>query len=344
MKAMILAAGLGSRFLPLTNDLPKPLFPLFNRPLIFHTLDWLRANGVSQVMINLHHLGDMVRQAVGDGRRWGIKIRYSWEEELLGTGGGLKKVADFFKGQRFLLVNSDVFLNADIGPAMVFHKRKKSVATMLLAQADVRRYGAVGVDSEGRICRVPWKGGADKVRPARQGVFSGAHILEPEIFDYLPDGVSCINRAGYQAMLEAGRPVHAHFGVRLTGGLSPWYDLGEPDTYLNAHWRIMEMNIWQTDCVRAADGFRHLRCGEFFPGVRMVPPVVIGNNCMLTFGSRIGPYAVLGNGARVREGAVVERSVLLPGARVGANQKIVGEIWGEKAHITVKENGTLTKA
>ncbi len=326
MKAMILAAGLGSRFLPLTNELPKPLLPLLNIPMIYHTLNWLKANGISQVVINLHHLGELIYQAVGDGKRWGLEIDYSWEEELLGTGGGLKKAADFFAGESFLLVNSDVFLSADLAPALAFHRRKKAVATMLLARADTRHYGAIGLDQEGRICQVPWGGKGNQA--SREGVFSGVHILEPQVLHYLPLGVSCINRDGYQAMLEDSQRVYGYFWPK-----DSWYDLGEPGTYLAAHRQMLDSKL-PPDFFQLQEGIWQAQPGELPPGVELVPPLLIGSDCRLSAGSRIGPYAVLGDRVQVQKGATIEHSVLLADSRVAANQNLKGAIWGKREAVS----------
>ena len=335
-KAMILAAGLGSRFLPLSKHLPKPLLPLFNIPLIYRLLNWLKDNGVSEVMINLHHLGQAVYQQVGDGRAWGMRICYSWEESLLGSGGGLRKAADFFDDGVFLLVNSDIFVSAELEPILAFHRHKKATATMLLAAGDTKRYGAIGVNQEGRICQLPWY--VQQQYAAKQGVFSGIHLLEPEIFDFLPYGAGCINRDAYPAMLAAGMRVYGYF---LPPG--SWYDLGEPDTYLASHWLLLD-NERSLDSFVLQDGVWQVHPGSVPAGVELIPPVLVGRDCQISGsdsvfapGSRIGPYVVIGDRVRIGERAIIERSVLLPGASIPAGERLKKVIWGQQAKLSVGE-------
>ncbi len=114
MRAMILAAGFGTRLRPLTNTVPKALVPVAGRPLIEYGLFWLKAQGVEEVVINLHHLGDKIRDTLGDGRMYGLRIVYSPEEPILDTGGGIKKAQPWLDGETFLVLNCDTILDLDL--------------------------------------------------------------------------------------------------------------------------------------------------------------------------------------------------------------------------------------
>src|SRR5580658_2841946 len=152
MKAMVLAAGAGTRLRPLTFELPKPMVPVVNRPVLHHVLDNLARHGIRDVMMNLHAQPDMIRDYCGDGSRWSLNIQYSFEPKLLGTAGALKKVASFFKDDTILLVSGDGLSDVDFTALHKFHKAKKSLATMTVKAIDSRfEYGVTLMNPSGRI-------------------------------------------------------------------------------------------------------------------------------------------------------------------------------------------------
>lgn len=126
MKAMVLAAGLGTRLQPLTSLLPKPLVPVLNRALLDYTLQLLRQSGIGEIMINLHHLPRLIPQRYGDGKRWGLEIFYSPESALLGTAGALRQVASFWEKEPLLVIHGDVLLDIDLPAFIRFHQDRKS--------------------------------------------------------------------------------------------------------------------------------------------------------------------------------------------------------------------------
>jgi CTP:phosphocholine cytidylyltransferase-like protein len=159
MKAMILAAGLGTRLRPLTETTPKPLLPVGGTPLIVWNLLLLRAGGIREVIINLHYLGSMIEAALGDGSRWDMQIAYSYEPELLGTGGGLKKAEEFFEGESFLVMNGDTLTNVDLPALQEFHRSQAGVATLVLRDdPHAEQWGAVESDAQDRILRINGRG------------------------------------------------------------------------------------------------------------------------------------------------------------------------------------------
>ena len=144
MKAMILAAGLGTRLRPLTNTIPKPLLPIAGTPLIVWNLLLLKRYGFHDVVINLHHLGPMIEQAVGNGSRYGLRIIYSREPVILGTGGGLKQAEPHFSGESVLVLNGDTLVDLDLGALCAFHQQRDAVATLALRKdPEAARWGLV---------------------------------------------------------------------------------------------------------------------------------------------------------------------------------------------------------
>jgi len=234
MKAMILAAGLGTRLRPLTDHLPKPLLPLNGRPLIEYTLLLLRRSGITEVVINLHYQGDKIMRALGDGSRWGMKLRYSEEPEILGTGGGIKKAEAFLSDGPFLVINSDILVEIDLDRIIGFHRRNQAAATLVLREdPEVDRWGAVGVDSGQRIRqllgRPDWTGEALAKR-----MFTGIHVMDPRVLNYIAaSGFSTIIDA-YVEMLRKGE--------KLLGPIHPgyWNDIGTPERYRRAEEDLKE--------------------------------------------------------------------------------------------------------
>src|SRR5919108_2651193 len=154
MRAMVLAAGQGQRLRPITDRVPKPLVSVAGRPMIEYPLRLLRHYGIREVVINLHHLGDQVEGYLRDGKRLGLKIFYSKENELLGTGGGLFKAKSFLSDGTFLVINTDVIIDLSIEEVLAYHAEKKATATLVLRPdllAD--QYGSIEVDLQGRIHR-----------------------------------------------------------------------------------------------------------------------------------------------------------------------------------------------
>lgn len=151
---MILAAGFGSRLRPLTDRMPKPLIEVAGKPLIAYALALLRAAGIREVIINLHHRGDAIRAALGSGAGYGMSITYSVEDPILDTGGAIKKAQPFLEGGRFAVLNADIICDVDLRQVIAWHEQRGSVATMVLRHDyDMRRYGVIEIDGNGRIRR-----------------------------------------------------------------------------------------------------------------------------------------------------------------------------------------------
>jgi NDP-sugar pyrophosphorylase family protein len=226
---MVLCAGFGTRLRPLTHVLPKPLVPVANRPLIAYTLALLEKAGVRQVAVNLHHLGEKIQKALGDKTESGLEIAYSPEEPILGTGGGVMRMRSYLEDDRFYLFNGDVLCGVDLEALMRFHTERNAAATMVVGPLPPgAAYTPLRVDAEGWLVELK----DARRRPAgetRQVMFLGVHVLEPQVFDFLPaGGFACINNQAYTAMIEKGLDIAAYFH----GGF--WYDLGTPAAYLAA--------------------------------------------------------------------------------------------------------------
>ena len=209
MKAMILAAGLGTRLRPFTEDKPKCLVPLAGRPLIDWTLRWLKSAGVKACVINLHYLADKVRDFIGSGSQYGLQIQYSYEPELLGTAGAVKKVAAFFD-RPFFIIYSDNFSQWNLRNLVEAHDKKEAVATMAVHwREDVSQSGVVELDRDNRIMRLVEKPEVGSGVNSHY-VNAGFYFLDPKVFDYIPDERFCDFAFDvFPKMLHAGERILA---------------------------------------------------------------------------------------------------------------------------------------
>lgn len=225
MKAMILAAGLGTRLRPITNNTPKPIIPVGDRPLIEYLLLLLKKYGIKDIIINLHHLGEKIENALGDGSRWGIRISYSREEIILGTGGGIKKAQAFLSDSAFLVINGDVLIDINIDNLLEFHQRHGGIATMVLRENDnPDLYGSVKIDKDQRVRQI-----LDRpvctVMDLNSYMFTGIHLIEPKIFQYIPEGQYYSVIDAYIEMLTKNEVVYGHI---MKGH---WSDIGTIEGY-----------------------------------------------------------------------------------------------------------------
>jgi NDP-sugar pyrophosphorylase family protein len=208
-RAMVLAAGKGTRLAPLTNTLPKPLMPVGGRPLLEHILGFLRAGGIEDVVVNLHHLGQRIEEAIGDGSRFGLRVRYSWEREILDTGGGIKQAEPLLGDEPFVVCNGDSLLDLPLGDVVAHHRASGAIATLAVRPTpDAARYGLVELDDADRVRRIAGRPDTPIAEPLRGFMFPGLHVMEPEMFRWMEAGQAFgVARVTYPRLLEAGRAI-----------------------------------------------------------------------------------------------------------------------------------------
>jgi mannose-1-phosphate guanylyltransferase len=233
MKAMILAAGLGTRLEPLTKIRPKPLFPVLNRPLLGITIEQLQGIGATAIVINAHHLAEQIEQFVGRGE-WGLQVEVRVEPEILGTGGGIKNCVDFFRDAPFfMVVNADVYHTFDITPAIHYHRESNNLATLILC--DNSYFNQVGIDGEGRIVSVRGKPIAPSISATQQLTFTGIHIISPKLLDAMPSvgffGIMEI----YMELASRGEAIRGYHQQK-----GYWRDIGRVDDYIELHRDLLE--------------------------------------------------------------------------------------------------------
>ena len=284
MKAMILAAGLGTRLHPLSLEIPKPVIPVLGLPLCCHAMAFLREHGAVSFLLNLHHGPETIREKVTAWAADRFPVEFTHEPEILGTGGGIGNAREHLRGGTFLTANSDAVARFPLGDALASHRANGALATLVLLPDRWKRYTPVRVRDDGRIAGF---GSAAPVG-AFEGVYTGYLIAEPEVLDRIPRGrPSCIVRDTLAPLVAAGAPIRAF----ITEGV--FLDFGTPEDYLRGTLALLADR-------EAADGPRSFTH----------PRASIGK------GATLGPDAVVEEGASVGAGAVVRRAILWPGAVV----------------------------
>lgn len=316
MKAVILAAGLGTRMRPLTDKTAKPALPVLNEPLIVRTLRALKRAGVSEVMINLHHRPDSIRAAIPQGDL-GLRIKYSRETAILGTGGALRKIRAWVGLEPLIVVNGDVVFDFDLKAMVAVHRRTLALATLALKpNPDPRKYKPVVTDRSGRILSIR---GLPRPRKGTSSLFASVHIIEPVILERLPQGASDTVGDLYIPLLREG----AHLqGVRQTG---VWHDLGSPSGYLKAQSRLLLSRGGKRSAVIDPS----VRLGK---GSRVTRSVV-GAGCVIEPLVRI-EGSVIWDGVLVHEGARLRNCIVMSGTEVvkGAHE---GLILGPRIRVAI---------
>ena len=237
MRGMILAAGIGTRLLPITERIPKCMVDVAGKPLIYHQLQWFKANGINEVAINLFHLPEPITSYVGDGSRFGVRVTYSPEKEILGTAGGVKAMAHFFQGT-FVVFYGDNFTDLCIDQMLIFHRKNRAAATLFIKPVGSKISSIIQMNSTQKIVRFVEKPSPDEVRSVSGTLYSsnGIYILEPKILEFIPFGT----------MFDFGKDLFPNLIDReaIYGFLEPkafWRELGTLERYTTGKKDIEEI-------------------------------------------------------------------------------------------------------
>jgi NDP-sugar pyrophosphorylase family protein len=322
MQAMILAAGRSTRLGAIGLTLPKPLLPVCGYPAITYAIELCRRAGLHDIIVNLHHHGDKVGQTLGDGSRFGVRLRYSVEEELLGTGGALWKARYMFEPGPVLVINGKVAADVDLGKVIEAHRKgvEGTLATMVVrADPNPELWAPIGVEATGAVISIRGK----RAERTAQGailprMFAGIHVVEPALLDRLPEGVSdVIGDAYIPALLDGGR-----IGSLVMQGY--FAEHSTPERYLAGNFELLQ----NPDVLPQAPGpLVGVDPGAHVDGsARILPPVRIAADAVVEAGAQVGPLVVVSPGGRVAAGTEIARSVVWPGATASGKQ--VGVVIG----------------
>lgn len=296
-QALLLAGGLGTRLRPLTEQLPKPMAPVGNKPWLEHLIMQLKGQGITRFVIAAKHYSDRIREALGDGERLGVDIQYSLEKDLLGTAGAIKNAEPYLE-DRFLVVNADIIFDTPVEPLLRFHREHGGLVTIGLIEVDdPSHYGVVEQDESGRILRFvekPKRGEAPSNR-----VNAGIYVMDKQVLAAIPEGREVsIERETFPELVRR----KSVYGKIIRGY---WMDMGTKDRYRAVHWDLLAGRLKLPLSGREHDkGIRIGKGVSIAKGVLLIPPVLIGDDVVIGDRSMIGPHAVIGDrcviGSRVR--------------------------------------------
>lgn len=318
MRAVILAGGSGSRLRPLTCDLPKPMVPVLNQPVMCYTLDLLKKYGVEEVAITLGYLPRAIKDYFAAGNEFGVSCRYYVEDSPLGTAGSVKNAAGFLD-EAFIVISGDALTDIDLGKAIAFHRQRRSLATLILHRQQIPlEYGVVITDEHCRITRFLEK-------PSWGEVFSdtvntGIYILEPAVLDYIEAGKEFdFSRDLFPRLLAEGAPLYGYVAEGY------WCDIGDLRSYRQAQFDVLEGKVAVKLRAQEQQPGVWLETGcQIGPGVELTAPVYIGQQAAVSKGARLGPLTVLNAFCRVEAKATLKRAVVWERSIIGAGAELRG--------------------
>ncbi|MGH2951131.1 MAG: sugar phosphate nucleotidyltransferase [Solirubrobacterales bacterium] len=326
MRAMVMAAGLGTRLRPLTYEVAKPMVPVVNRPIMEHIVRLLAGHGFGELIANLHWFPEPIRDHFGNGSALGVELSWVYEEELLGTAGGVRNVRDYLTapgGGAFLVMAADALTDVDLAALAAAHAEGDRIATLAVKRVpNVSEFGVVITGDDGRV-----QGFQEKPDPA-EALSDLAncmiYVLEPEVFDYFPEKQEVDFALDvFPALLEHDVP----FGVHVADAY--WNDIGSLPEYLQGNLDALAgaVRVEPAGVVLNGDG------GSLGPEVEISDRVLVGEGVEVGDDVRIDGPAVLGPGARIGAGARIKESVLLPRAEVPAEALLASSIAGRRGAL-----------
>lgn len=323
MQALILAGGQGTRLRPLTATVPKPVVPLAGRPFIAFMLDWLRGHGVDDIVISCGFLASGVRNVLGDGSAWGVRLRYVEEPRPLGTGGAIK-FAEPLLDERVLVLNGDVLTDLDLTTQIAQHERTGARLTLaLVAVDDPSAYGLVRLNEDDSVCGFLEKPSPDQIDTDL--VNAGAYVLEREVLAAIPENRNVsIERQVFPTLVDDGL-----YGYTADGY---WLDIGTPARYLEATHDILDGAV-RTSVPDGYNGANVSVADDAEVRGRVVGPALVGAGARVAEGALVSGRTVLGRGVEIGPGAHVDGAVVLDGAVIGPNATVTGAIVGPGAQL-----------
>jgi mannose-1-phosphate guanylyltransferase len=280
LPALVLTAGHATRLRPLSYVRAKGALPVAGEPLVRRILQWLRANGVTDAVLNLHHLPHTLAAVVGDGSDVGVRVRYSWEHPVLGSAGGPKRALPLLGARQFLIVNGDTLTDLDLAPVVASHRSSDALVTMaVVPNAEPHKYSGLAVDEQDRVTGVVPRGTA-----GRSHHFFGVQVVDAEALSRVPDGVPYETVAQLYPALIAERPG----SVRAFHATAEYHDIGTPSDYLSTTLRLAEragLRISAGERVRIDAGARVER-SVLWDDVVIEEGTML-NECIVTDGVRV---------------------------------------------------------
>ena len=336
MKAMILAAGKGTRVRPITHTTPKPMIPIMQKPVMEFLLELLRQHGFNQIMVNVSHLSEEIENYFRDGQRFGVQIAYSFEGRIedgeligdaLGSAGGLKRIQDFqpFFDDTFVVLCGDALIDLDLGEAVRRHKGKGAMASMITKRVppdQVSSYGVVVSDPDGRVLSFQEKPSVEDA--ASDMINTGIYIFQPEVFDFIPSGEPFdIGSELFPKLVEAGAPF---FALPME---FEWVDIGKVPDYWQAIRSVLQGDVRQVQVpgVEVRPGiFTGLNVAANWDKINVDGPIYVGGMTKIEDGATIIGPAMIGPSCHICEGATIDNSIIFDYSRIGPGVRLVEKL------------------
>lgn len=329
MQAIIVAGGQGTRLRPLTYDFPKPVVPIFNRPFLYHQIDWLRRHGIDDIILTLHYRGEVIERELGDGRQWGVRLRYVYETEPLGTAGAVGLARPLLGRDPVLVMNGDVLTDLDLGQFLAFHRQQGAVVSIGLTRvSDPTAYGLVFVDDGGRVSRFLEKPSADEA--VVDTINAGLYWLDPAVLEMVPvQGAYSFERGLFPALLEQGALIGGYHGRAY------WLDIGTPAKYFQAHQDVLAGRLKLTipDVEQVDDDVWVARGAQIDRSASLLGPVFIGENARIGRQARLNPFVILGEGVQIGDGCWLEETLIWSGSTIGPGCRLKGAVLANDCRV-----------
>ena len=336
MKAMILAAGKGTRVRPITHTIPKPMIPILQKPVMEFLLELLREHGFTEVMVNVSHLAEEIENYFRDGQRFGVEIAYSFEGRIedgeligdaLGSAGGLKKIQNFqrFFDDTFVVLCGDALIDLNLSEAVRRHREKGALASMItkrVPREQVSSYGVVVTDEDGRVRSFQEK--PDVADAASDMINTGIYIFEPEVLDYVPSGVPFdIGSDLFPKLVESGAPFYA-LPMEFE-----WVDIGKVPDYWQAIRSVLQGHVRQVQIpgkqVRPGV-YTGLNVAANWDKINVQGPVYVGGMTRIEDGATIIGPAMIGPSCHICENATIDNSIIFDYSRIGPGVRLVEKL------------------
>ena len=336
MKAMILAAGKGTRVRPITHTIPKPMIPILQKPVMEFLLELLREHGFTEIMVNVSHLAEEIENYFRDGQRFGVEIAYSFEGRIedgeligdaMGSAGGLKKIQNFqrFFDDTFVVLCGDALVDLDLTEAVKRHNAKGALASLITKRVprdQVSSYGVVVTDEDGRVRSFQEKPEVDEA--ASDMINTGIYIFEPEVLDFVPsDQAFDIGSDLFPKLVAAGAPFYA-LPMEFE-----WVDIGKVPDYWQAIRSVLQGQVRQVKIpgkqVRPGI-YAGLNVAANWDQINVTGPIYVGGMTKIEDGATIIGPAMIGPNCHICEDATIDNSIIFDYSRIGAGVRLVEKL------------------
>ena len=317
MKAFILAAGYGKRLEPLTKAVPKPMVLVANKPIMQYNIELLRKYGIKDLIANIHYFPEQVENYFGDGSSFGVNLRYSFEEDLLGTAGGVKRMAQLSKiDGTFIVISSDILTDVNIGRMLAYHKKKKAAATIALTPVDdVTQFGVVVLDGNEKITEFQEKPSSKEAKSDL--VNTGIYIFEPEMLNIIPEKFCDFGKEIFPRLVSDKAPFYGYKMIEY------WNDVGGIEKLKSANSDVLQGRVRAEVSARRVGKSTWLGKGtQVARSAKFDGTIIIGDKSVVGENVEIYGNVSIGDKCVIEEGTMISDSVIWSDTRIGKRSKL----------------------